>query len=117
MYIKELTEILWRQCEEAEARFLQMREEQLEPDFFKQVKPHADQLRQQLLLWQQFAIEWCEQVKPKYIYKIQIQQVVEAMEQLIVQSYYKETSKKRFLQALHSIQYTLSTLLRAGEGK
>jgi len=29
------------------------------------------------------------------------------MEQFVVQSFYKETSKKRFLDAIHSTSYTL----------
>ena len=34
------------------------------------------------------------------------------MEQFVVQSFYKGTSKKRFIQSIQSTQYTLSILKR-----
>jgi len=40
------------------------------------------------------------------------------MEQFVVQSFYKETSKKRFLDAIHSTSYTLKIferLVKEGE--
>jgi len=48
----------------------------------------------------------------------QIASVVESMEQFVVQSFYKETSKKRFLDAIHSTSYTLKIferLVKEGE--
>ncbi|MEC1178274.1 YppE family protein [Metasolibacillus meyeri] len=112
MQLIELTSYLITQCEEAKNRFFHMREFDLQPDFFLEVKPHADLIHEQLLLWQRLAKEWRISYQPKYMHNQQIDQVVDAMEQFTVQSFYKETSKKRFLQSVHSVHYTLSTLLR-----
>jgi hypothetical protein len=42
----------------------------------------------------------------------QIASAVESMEQFVVQSFYKETSKKRFLDAIHSTSYTIKIFER-----
>lgn len=112
MQLIELTSYLITQCEEAKNRFFHMREFNLQPDFFSEVKLYADHIHEQLQLWQQLATEWRVKHQPKYMHTQQINQVVDAMEQFIVQSFYKETSKKRFLQSIHSVHYTLSTMLR-----
>ena len=55
--------------------------------------------------------------QPKYVHIQQIYNVVDAMDQFVVQSFYKETSKKRFIQSVQSVQYTLSTLLTLFRGR
>jgi len=89
-----------------------MREEDRAPDFFAEVKPHADVIHQLLKEWQQEANIWIKKNQPKYMHTQQIASVVESMEQFVVQSFYKETSKKRFLDAIHSTSYTLTNLDR-----
>ncbi len=110
--IELTTTFLLQACEEAVARFHQMREEDRSPDFFAEVKPYADHMRDVLKQWQQQSYAWIEENHPKYMHKQQIDHAIDAMEQFFVQSFYKETSKKRFLQSVQSTQYTLSTLLR-----
>lgn len=79
---------------------------------FEEVKPHADFYHSVLIDWQQHALNWIEENRPKYMHKSQIQNVVDAMDQFVVQSFYKETSKKRFIQSVQSVHYTLSFFLR-----
>lgn len=112
MILREQTEQLLQECETCKNRFFQMREKDVTPDFFQDVKPYADSIQLQLLEWKENAILWIQEYKPKYLHEQQIESVVENMNQFVVQSFYKETSKKRFLQSIHSVQYTLSTLLR-----
>lgn len=112
MRLIELTNDLLLKCQKAEERFFYMREENKTADFYLEVKPAADALRVELTEWQQLAKQWRDTAKPKYIHEQQFAQVVDAMEQFIVQSFYKETSKKRFLQSIHSVTYTLTTILR-----
>ncbi len=100
------------ECEQCVLRFWQMREEDRTPDFFHEVKPHADEIHQLLKEWQREANTWIQKNKPKYMHTQQIASVVESMEQFVVQSFYKETSKKRFLDATHSTSYTLKTFER-----
>lgn len=112
MQLKQQTEKLIEQCDEAVARFHDMRARDAVPDFFQDVKPHADVVHELLNEFKQQAAQWIEQERPKYMRMPQIENLVDAMEQFIVQSFYKETSKKRFLQSVQSVHYTLSSILR-----
>jgi len=108
----EQTNVLIIECERCVSRFYQMREQNLIPHFFDEVKPHADYIDTLLIKWQESANGWIKEQQPKYIHAQQISSVVEAMNQFVVQSFYKETSKKRFTQSVQSTSYTLNTLLR-----
>lgn len=120
MKLQEQTEQLLKECESCKNRFFRMREQNVAPDFFQEVKPHANMIHELLTDWQKNVVRWLKEYKPKYFHEQQIESVVEAMNQFVVQSFYKETSKKRFLQSIHSVHYTLSSLLRylnEGNGK
>ncbi len=112
MLLIQQTSILIDECEKCVARFWQMREEDRTPDFFGEVKPHVDTIHQLLKEWQQEANAWIQKNRPKYMHAGQIASAVESMEQFVVQSFYKETSKKRFLDATHSTSYTLNNFYR-----
>lgn len=112
MKLRELTEQLLQECETCKNRFYQMREKDETPDFFHDVKPYADSIQMRLIEWKENATLWIKEHKPKYLHEQQIESTVESMNQFVVQSFYKETSKKRFLQSIHSVQYTLTTFLR-----
>ncbi|WP_320940511.1 YppE family protein [Lysinibacillus capsici] len=118
MLVIQQTSKLIDECDQCVSRFWQMREEDRTPDFFQEVKPHADEIHQFLKEWQQEANKWIQKNRPKYMHTQQIASVVESMEQFVVQSFYKETSKKRFLDAIHSTSYTLKIferLVKEGE--
>lgn len=112
MTLHEQTEKLLKECENCKNRFHKMREENLSPNFFEEVKPYADSIHQLLLEWKQNVLLWIKDNQPKYVHKQQIESVVDSMNQFVVQSFYKETSKKRFLQSIYSVEYTLTLLLR-----
>ncbi|KOY80830.1 YppE family protein [Lysinibacillus macroides] len=112
MLVWKQTTKLIEECEQCVARFWQMREEDRTPDFYGEVKPHADEIHMLLTEWQQEANQWIHRHQPKYMHTQQIASVSEAMEQFVVQSFYKETSKKRFLDAIHSTSYTLKNVER-----
>lgn len=106
MELKQITFELITACEEAVNRFYQMREEDRDPDFFEEVKPYSDDMHAKLLEWQRLAKEFIRTYDPKYFHDIQIDNVVDATDQFIVQSFYKKTSKKRFIQSVQSAEYT-----------
>ena len=112
MDLQVMTANLLDACEQAIERFYDMRERNAEPDFFNEVKPYADNMRTQLQIWRELAYEWIIVNQPKYMHKQQIDHAFEAMEQFFVQSFYKATSKKRFIQSVQSTKYTLTTLIR-----
>lgn len=117
MSLLELTRKLMEECDASRNRFLKMRELGATPNFFEEVKPYADEIHQLLIDWKELAIQWIEEHRPKYIHVQQIQNVVESMDKFVVESFYKETSKKRFFQSVHSVSFILSTLLRDLEEK
>ena len=112
MQLLQLTSTLIQACDEATNRFFKMRELDIDPDFFGEVKPYADEMHAHLHEWQQLAQAWIVENRPKYMHKPQIDNAVDAMEQFIVQSFYKATSKKRFIQSVQSVHYTLSNFYR-----
>lgn len=116
MQVLEQTKKLLKECDVSIHRFYEMRELDASPDFFNEVKPHADQVYELLNEWQLEVFQWIKEKRPQYMHKQQIENVVDAMNQFVVQSFYKETSKKRFIQSVNSVHYTLSTLLRYIEG-
>jgi len=113
MSLLRLSEQLLKECDESILRFQFYREEDKEPDFFKDVKPHAYKLDEVLLEWEKLVRTWIQVKRPKYVHPSQIDSLLESMKQFIVQSYYKGTSKKRFLKSIHSSKYTLETIIQA----
>lgn len=112
MQLLNKTNRLLNECEQCLIRFQKMRDEDREPDFFQEVKPHADQLHAAIKEWQQLAHHWISQTMPKNLYVQQIDHAADAMEQFVVQSFFKATSKKRFTQSIQSTQYTLNLVVR-----
>lgn len=112
MELRIYTEQLQNECQDALDRFWEMRRLNKEPDFFNEVKPHADQLHAAIKNWQQLAHLWIKENQPKNLYVQQIDHAADAMEQFVVQSFYKGTSKKRFTQSIQSVQYTLSIVVK-----
>lgn len=108
--LQQLTKQLVKECDACIERFWHMREQDAVPDFFRDVKPHADQWHAHIAQWQQAAYAFIEQHAPKYMHKTQIDAAKEAFEQFVVQSFYKETSKKRFEQSVLSVKYTCTVL-------
>lgn len=118
MLLIEQSKQLLQECDASINRFFKQRELDASPLFFEEVKPHADEIHRLLTNWQQNALSWITVHQPKYLHRTQIQNVVDAMDQFVVQSFYKETSKKRFIQSVQSVHYTLSFFLRnLEEGK
>jgi len=118
LLVIQQTSKLIDECDQCVSRFWQIREEDRTPDFFQEVKPHAYVIHQLLKELQQEANKWIQKNRPKYMHTQQIASAVESMEQFVVQSFYKETSKKRFLDAIHSTSYTLKIferLVKEGE--
>ncbi|KGR74174.1 YppE family protein [Ureibacillus sinduriensis] len=112
MQLIELSKKLLNECDASISRFFKQRELDATPLFFEEVKPHADYFQSILKDWQHQSLKWIEENNPRYMHKSQIQNVVDAMNQFVVQSFYKETSKKRFIQSVQSVHYTLSFFIR-----
>lgn len=108
MQLQTLTQQLQIECQDALERFHEMRRLNKEPDFYMEVKPHVDSIHSAIKQWQQLVHQWIQKERPKNLYAQQIDHAADAMEQFVVQSFYKGTSKKRFVQSIQSVHYTLS---------
>lgn len=115
MSLAEKCKTLLVVCAECRQRHTDMREQDREPDFFKEVKPYADRYHALLDEWAEDSYEWIKEAKPKYTHPAQIANLVDSMKQFIVQSFYKKTGLKRFVKSIQSAEYTLKTFLDALE--
>ncbi len=113
MTVRELSSVLFDECGKCLDRFYDMRERDAVPDFYSEVKPYADHWHKIIDEWQEASLLYIQQERPKYVHKPQIDTAAEGMAQFFVQSFYKETSKKRFIQSIQSAQYTLQTFINA----
>lgn len=112
MNIYESTCKLIQEVEQAINRYKTMRESLREPDFFGEVKPKVDESMQYVNQWEKLTLDFIKENNPKYFHPMQVHNVVEAIEQLIVQSFYYKTSKKRFFNSARSLDYSLKKLKR-----
>jgi hypothetical protein len=110
--LPELTRTMLDYAEQAMQHFERAKNGQLtEPDFYKEVKPFADQVKQIADEWKASAIQWIAEAKPKYIYLLQIENTWEQIQTIAVQSFYPDTSTKRFKDLHQSVTYVLNHLL------
>ena len=117
MNLTELSLLLLKECGDSRDRFFLKREQEAEADFFNEVKPHADKWHQLIREWKEEAEKFIRLNRPRHVHFMQIENAADGMTQFIVQSFYKGTGKKRFIQSIQAAEYTLQTLLRAIEEK
>ncbi|WP_342537232.1 YppE family protein [Sporosarcina sp. FSL K6-3508] len=122
MSLVEETKSLLAICDECEQRFYTMRETGHSPEFFEEVKPYADRSHRAIADWSADMKVWIKVAKPRYVHEVQIDSLKDSMTQFVVQSFYKETGKKRFILSINAARYTLQTVLNAmgnetGEGR
>ncbi|WP_010301016.1 YppE family protein [Kurthia senegalensis] len=108
-----LTKLILAQCDTSWARFLRFRELEYDPDFFNEVKPYADHIDGVIKEWKQEMEMWIAEEQPKYVRMAQIDNASEQLGQVVVQSFYRKTSKKRFFESIQAVKYTCETILRA----
>ncbi|PJK17739.1 hypothetical protein CQS04_02355 [Chryseomicrobium excrementi] len=116
MELLETTSFLLNEAERCISRFEKMREQDRSPDFFNEVKPHVNEVDSILDEWVKDSEHYIKMNRPKYLHPSQIHAAQEGMKQFVVQSFYKETSKKRFYQSVHAVLYTLKTMQSELEG-
>lgn len=86
-----------------------------EADFYDQVKPFADEVRENLEEAVPHILRFLERAKPAYVHPQQIDQLAENFEMVSVTCFQKDTKKKRFNEQYKSIEYTLTMVLQAIE--
>jgi hypothetical protein len=109
--LKALTEELLLLNKKLSERYQLARETGEKGDFYKEVKPFADKVKKVSDLWEVAVKEWIFEKKPKYIHFPQVIHTIENLELVSVQAFFPETSYKRFVSYIQSIDYVLHAVL------
>lgn len=113
--IIELSETLLEKVEESHKRFQLSKETGVRGDFHTEVKPFADKVKGAADSWRESASRWVRENEPKNLHVNQIETAADYLEVISVQAFFPETSKKRFLDQIQSVEYILNSLIFAIE--
>lgn len=108
-YTKKLLEAVEYSVE----TFYKVKESGINEDFYKVVRPFANQIKEINDEWKEMAKAWVSEAKPDYLSSIQINTASDHIEIISIQAFFTQTSKKRFLDSAKSVKYILQTLLDA----
>lgn len=82
-----------------------------EVDFYGEVKPFADQLKNIAEEWKPLAAQWVVADRPKYVHANQIDDTFDNLNFIAVFAFQPDTREKRFTEMVKSIEYVLTTML------
>ncbi|MFY4776022.1 DUF1798 family protein [Metabacillus sp. RGM 3146] len=82
------------------------------PSFFEEVKPAFEEASDLANAWSLEAEKWINAEKPKNLHKIQLDSTVENFEQIVLQSFYKDTKQKRHKNMRESVDYILDLIIK-----
>ncbi|RSD26535.1 YppE family protein [Mesobacillus subterraneus] len=101
----------------AAERFQTAKQEGVRGDFHMEVKPFADEVKEAAELWREAAIKWLTDNRPRNLHVNQIETAADYLEVISVQAFFPETSKKRFLDQLQSVEFILNSMILAVDQK
>jgi hypothetical protein len=104
-----LTRKLLAYTETALSTYELTKQEGVRGDFHSEVKPFADGVKATAMLWKEAATAWVIENKPKNLHPLQIQTAADYLEVISVQAFFPETSKKRFMDQIQSVEYILNS--------
>lgn len=115
--IIELSKKLIDYTESALSRYEYSKKEGIRGDFHTEVKPFADEVKGTAIIWKEAAVNWVIQNKPKNLHSSQIETAADYLEVISVQAFFPETSRKRFLDQIQSVEFILNSMILAIENK
>lgn len=113
--ILALSRKLLENVDTAHKRFQKSKQEGIRGDFHTEVKPFADEVKLAADEWRESAARWIRANRPKNIHANQIETAADYLEVISVQAFFPETSKKRFLDQLQSVEFILNSMIIAIE--
>ncbi|WP_455661397.1 YppE family protein [Pradoshia sp.] len=102
-----LTNQLLLKVAEAEEIYRQAREKEQTFDFYQDVKPYADEVKEMADKWNVLVSEWQKETKPKHISPLQIQNTHNNLLQISVHCHIPQSSKSRFIKHCHAAAFVL----------
>ncbi|PLR80448.1 DUF1798 domain-containing protein [Bacillus canaveralius] len=107
----ELTKQLLAYVEESSVRFEEIKSSKIEADFYSEVKPFADKVKELNDRWKNEAILWLIETAPKNLHRNQIETTSDHIEIISIQAFFPQTSRKRFIDQFQSVKYVLENIL------
>jgi hypothetical protein len=101
--------------EKALHRFEQAKSSGEKGDFYKEVKPFADTVKEEVEIWRIEASDWLSNHPHRNLHARQILSTAENIEMVSIQAFFPETSRKRFIGHIQSIDFVLKSLLKVLE--
>ncbi|AOH55471.1 YppE family protein [Peribacillus muralis] len=105
--LQRLTEELITYTAKANDIYEDVREEGKEKDFYAEVKPFADQVREACDEWEAGMKQWMRETEFKHLFPEQIEQTAHNLSDVAVQAFFPKTSYKRFKSHVQSVDFIL----------
>ncbi|PJN90053.1 YppE family protein [Bacillus sp. mrc49] len=105
--LQRLTDQLIKYTENANDTYEEVREAGKEKDFFSEVKPFADQVREACMEWEAGMKEWMKEIEFRHLFPEQIEQTAHNLSDVAVQAFFPKTSYKRFKSHVQSVEFIL----------
>ena len=107
-HIVTLTQQLIALAEEANYIYDAVRKNGEEKDFYLEVKPFADQVKQACDEWERKMKQAMQNVRFQHLFPSQIEQAAGNLQDIAIQAFFPKTSYKRFKSYVQSIIFTLN---------
>ncbi len=110
-HLEEMTRQLLEYNRQAAESYHRCRKTGEQGDFYKEVKPFADKVKAMSEKWEQEAVQWVADIRPKNLYPLQIKNTAENLQMVSVRAFFPDTSLKKFKSHIQSIEYVLERTL------
>ena len=105
-----LTQRLITFAEEADSIYEQVRSDGQEKDFYKEIKPFADEVKKVCGEWETVMKQVLTEVKLQYLFPEQIEQTAQNLVDVSIQAFFPKTSYQRFKSHIQSVLFILNNV-------
>jgi hypothetical protein len=98
-------------------RFEQTKKTGEQGGFYEEVKPFADEVKQKTDEWREAVLAWLTMNPQRHLHARQIDSTAENLEMVSISAFFPNTSKKKFLDHVQSIEFVLKGLVSAIENQ
>ncbi|MBC2023173.1 YppE family protein [Listeria booriae] len=109
--IQEVTKRLLQQNEAIWELYLANQKEQQAFDFYKDMKPFVDAVKETCDAWLLLVIPWVRKDRPTYIGEAQLRQATDNIQMIAVSAFNGKSFYKHFNDHYQSVEYTLKRVL------
>ncbi len=110
-----LTQQLITFAEEADSIYEKVRSDGQEKDFYKEVKPFADEVKKVCEEWEIVMKQVVTEMELKYLFSEQIEQTAQNLVDVSIQAFFPKTSYQRFKSHVQSVLFILNNVKMESE--